>query len=100
MVEAREAYAWDCPDCGKTNYGEMVRMEMTPEERRALRINLQRTALEGEEDLEMDGDFFSFPDAVTCDKCKSEHDIQHPDEVPEDFIHEMLSLDDDLGELN
>ena len=65
-VELRTAYSWDCPTCGRENFGRAIVREFSPEERQAM---------EAEHGLEFKtGDWVVTPKIVECKTCG----IRHP----------------------
>lgn len=70
-VTLRPAYAWDCPNCGKRNFGEPI----------ALEIGIPpQPANEAIKDVIPIDQFLCVPDSVLCGDCLHEFKTESADE--------------------
>lgn len=80
-VEMRPAYEWTCENCGRNCFESAIVCELTPEDRleQAMFMGLVD---EYEEKIpeEMQGEFLSYPESVTCPHCQSEFATKHMNE--------------------
>lgn len=84
-VEMRPAYEWICEDCGKSNFESCIVAEMSDGERLE---QVKRMGLVDEFQTEMpeelQGDFVTYPDNVTCGHCGTVFETQSMHESDED----------------
>jgi hypothetical protein len=93
-VELHPAHCWDCPSCGKHNFVDGVRIELTDEDRESLARQFGDDDDEGEEwkrggeededeeddnEWEMGVEMLTFPSLVKCEQCKKSFPVERPD---------------------
>lgn len=84
-VEMRTAYEWTCEECGRNHFHSAMVADFTEEDRleTAKRLGLvEEFASEVPEDMQ--GDFVTYPESVTCPDCGSEFETVHPHDDDEE----------------
>lgn len=76
-VVLRTAYAFDCEDCGRENFGRSLALECSPEEEEELRLN------HGIDPWDT-GNWVQRPDKVTCQFCGAEFETEEDLEGEDD----------------
>lgn len=72
-VELRQAFTWDCPDCGQENFARAIEPDLSPMEIAELR---EEFGLKEDEE----GIFMLAPKNVTCSNCDKEWETENPDD--------------------
>lgn len=80
-VEMRPAYEWTCEVCGRNNFESGVVCELTNEDRidqaRFMGLIDEFAEMVPEE---LQGEYVSYSDSVTCPHCQSEFPTKHMQE--------------------
>ena len=75
-VELRPAFTWTCDDCGRDNFGRMVRLEPESIDLDDLPPDLDGDAIREWLASGGEGDFLTHPRRVTCGDCGAAFDAE------------------------
>lgn len=78
VVEMHPAYEWTCEECGRNSFVSCIVCELTHEDRidQARHMGLIDEFSETVPD-ELQGEFVSYPESVTCPHCGAEFRTKH-----------------------
>jgi len=80
QVRLYQAFAWDCPNCGKQNFCNGVPVENPDVQKQLSEIFQKQPQNIDGLDVEVQGEWVSVPDEVACSECSSSYQTVDDDE--------------------